>query len=239
MLKIAICDDDDYDRRMIKETLLKIQIQLCIDFKTFFFSSGEELLDEIENNSFNVIILDVFMKGIDGVETALKIRSLGEESHMIFISSDDKRFREFFQVYPVAFLDKPIETSNLSNVIERCLKLTKENKDRVFFYEEKGDKKFIRVNDIVYFESSKNKVIIQTLNEDITFYSTLSNVWNDIKHLDEFIMPHRRFIFNMKYVILKKDYVIIKKTKTEFKIGAKFKLETQERYFKFTERRFN
>lgn len=54
--------------------------------------------------------------------------------------------------------------------------------------------------------------------------------------MNQFVMTHRSFIFNLKYITVKSEKIIIKDTGEEFSIGEKHKADTQERYKNYIEK---
>lgn len=238
MLKIAHCDDMEQDRNNILFALSQIEEKWNEKFDIKSFSSGEDLCADIEKNHYDIILLDILMNGIDGVETATRVRNNGDESLIIFISSYDERVKELFDFGTIAFIDKPVDINQLEKVLIKANDIIKKKNDIFFSYEKNGATQHLPINDIVYLESKRNKIYIQTNKNMESFYGTITSVWQQLKVNRQFIMPHRSFIFNLKYVIIKSDKVIIRKTGEEYNIGLKYKENTQERYLDYIEKRF-
>lgn len=237
VLRIAICDDNDYDRTMIQNALIDIQINLNTDFDTTYFTCGEELCDDIKYNSYDVILLDILMDGIDGIETASIIRNLGEDSKLIFISSYDERIRELFDIDTIAFLDKPLDKVKLKNALNRCYEKTKTKNNENFSYKKSGRLYFLPINDIIYFQSIKNNIKVKTKTNEFIFTDSLIKIWAVINAYSNFIMPSRSFIVNLNYSLLENDCAIIEnkyqKEKLEIKIGRSFNKDSKSRYMKY------
>lgn len=238
MLKIAHCDDMEQDRNNILFALSQIEEKWNEKFDIKSFSSGEDLCADIEKNHYDIILLDILMNGIDGVETAIRIRNNGDESLIIFISSYDERVKELFDFGTIAFIDKPVDINQLEKALIKANDIIKKKNDIFFSYEKNGVTQHLPINDIVYFESKRNKIYIQTNKNMESFYGTVTSVWQLLKGNRQFIMPHRSFIFNLKYVIIKSDKVIIRSSGEEYNIGLKYKENTQERYLDYIEKRF-
>lgn len=85
MLRIAICDDNELDRRRLlaqieaKKQEYEIQLQE--------FSSGEELLDAMQQVQFSGVFLDIQMQGMDGEAVARKIREKDAGLCLYFIQA--------------------------------------------------------------------------------------------------------------------------------------------------------
>lgn len=237
MLKIAYCDDMEQDRDYIMRTLTQIEEKWREEFEVTTFSNGESLCEAAQKNQYDVILLDILMNGMDGIETAARIRAMGEECLIIFISRYDKRVKELFDFRTIAFLDKPIDMPMLETALYKAYSIIKKDKDNVFTYSRQGVIQYIPIKDIVYFESRRNEIIIHTIKGNESYYSTLISVWDSVKKFDQFIMPHRSFIFNLNYISMKSDKVYIRKSGETFNVGSKYKGDTHDRYVAFLEKR--
>ena len=74
MLKIAICDDEKVDRDRIRNILIATEIQWNMEFYISQFSSGEEFLVSLMDSSYDIILLDIKMNGVDGIEVARRLK---------------------------------------------------------------------------------------------------------------------------------------------------------------------
>lgn len=84
MLQIAICDDEQFYREKIEKLLRKffrghdLQYEICV------FSSGKEFLEQCENNvRFDIVFLDINMEEMDGIRTAMHIRSFHSNTFIV------------------------------------------------------------------------------------------------------------------------------------------------------------
>lgn len=104
MLRIGICDDErealeahaEQVRRIMRQMGMNADIQKC--------HTGNELLMEIEENGkFHIILLDIEMEHMNGIEVARKIRDTDAYVVLIFISAFDQYCKEAISVQPYAF----------------------------------------------------------------------------------------------------------------------------------------
>ncbi len=228
MLKVAYCDDMQSDRDNIIIALTQIEEIWKEKIDRHSFNSGEDLCESMIKNHYDVILLDILMDGIDGIETAMRIRRLGEESLIVFISSYDEKIKECFDYGTIAFLDKPVEVTKLEKALSKAYEIIKRDNEVFFTYTEKGTVQYVPMKDIIYFESKRNVIWIHTSKGEKKFYDTLATVWKKLELSPQFIMPHRSYIFNLKYVKIKSQKVIIKETNETFNIGTKFIESTQK-----------
>ena len=116
--------------------------------------------------------------------------------------------------------------------------ILKKDCETIFSYKKGRTLKYIPIKEILYFESSRNEVTVYTDSYEDTFYDTLSAIWLKLERMDQFIMPHRSYIFNLSYISLKsEDKLVIRNTNKTYNIGKKYKDNTQERYLKYIEKR--
>ena len=255
MLKIAYCDDCPRDRAKIMASLSNIEERWKEVFVMQSFDSGEALCEDLKQNSYDIILLDIVMSAMDGIETARTIRSMGESSKLIFISSYDDKIRELFQHGTIAFIDKPFEVEVLENALQVAHDIIKkdENEDRVFSYKKHGQLCFVPTKDILYFITHKNQVEIVTCKTQLIYADQIKNVWNIMSKNKEFIMPNQSYIFNLKHIMLKSNMIFLKSglrirsskhskidpnhDMESVNISRNYKDETCKRYMNYVEQR--
>ncbi|ONI43431.1 hypothetical protein AN641_10155 [Candidatus Epulonipiscioides gigas] len=238
MLTISVCDDMAQERIKLKEFLIKFQIQQNIEFEIYEFSSGEELLNSLPNRKYHIIFLDIVMKHeMDGIDTAQIIRSSSSDSLIIFISSYDRFMKKLFGINTIAFVQKPFNRVELIQALQEALL----HINKISFpYHQQNNIYYLPINDIIYFESNKNKVIIKTYNDTIEYRTTLKKVWDQVKIYNQFIRPNQSYIFNLRYSVISSNCIVPKLLEEAPQpISRLYKADTIERYQKYIEERFN
>ena len=81
---IAICDDEKTIRDQLSLHLNQIQEESGDDYHLFYYSSAEELLDNMPAD-LDVILLDIAMGDMTGMECAKNLRAKGYDVNIIFI----------------------------------------------------------------------------------------------------------------------------------------------------------
>ena len=114
-----------------------------------------------------------------------------------------------FEVQPLNFIKKPIDSRKLKKCIQLAIKLLKiENKS---FSYQKGNKiKRVDIKDILYFESKGKKIKFVTYNGSNYFYESLKSIAEELPKI--FVRPHGSFLVNFnKIKTLKSDLVLMEK----------------------------
>ncbi|MDP4094719.1 MAG: response regulator, partial [Bacillota bacterium] len=96
-IKIAICDDTMEDIELLSSALYTYDRS----FEIITYTNGETLIDEFLDSSLSVdiLFLDIYMPGIDGVKTAQKIRGERKDLKIIFISSSKEHYPQAYEVF--------------------------------------------------------------------------------------------------------------------------------------------
>src|SRR4051812_3020905 len=81
--------------------------------------NGIEALRVIEEQSPDLVLLDVQMPGLTGFEVARRIVRAGVETHLVFVTAYDQHAIEAFEVNAVDYLLKPVEAGRLATAVER------------------------------------------------------------------------------------------------------------------------
>lgn len=164
-INYIIADDDHLHRELTNQYLITIDKMNCIGI----CSSAEEVAEMMEVVVPDLLILDIEMPGISGLELA---RSLTQFPFIIFITSHSHFAKEAFDVDAVDFLTKPISTNRLERAVEKVKNLAemkrtiqksegfKINEKDSFFIKEKNAFLKICYSDVLYIESLSDFVII-------------------------------------------------------------------------------
>lgn len=237
MLRIAYCDDMQKDRDRIMSALSYIEEKWKDNFEIYSFNSGESLLDGLAESSYDIILLDILMGGIDGVKTAKSIRHLGIESKIVFISSCSDRIRELFSVGTVAFLDKPLSMDEFEQILKQVVDTIQKDKNNIFTYKANKNVYFLPLSEVKFFESKGQEIHIQTTKELITFYGSLKDVLKNLEDNLAFTMPHRSYVVNFKYVEITKSDIKIKNSDIIIPMGRGKRDAILDKFMTYMQRR--
>jgi DNA-binding LytR/AlgR family response regulator len=201
MLKIAICDDEQIVCADIEKIILDFQKESGIHLEVEVFYSGIDLYKFIENEyAFDLIFLDIEMKGLNGIQIGSKIRNELENyiTKIVYISSKDNYDRQLFEVQPMHFLPKPVEKEKVIADIKLALKILGK-RSNVFSYKIGHSVHKVPIKDILYFESLDREIKLVTIKGAVCFYSTMEAVLSQVSS-HQFIQIHRSYIINYAYV---------------------------------------
>jgi DNA-binding response OmpR family regulator len=108
--KVLIVDDNEHIRKLLSDFFS------FNGYGAITVSNGREALDILKDKSFSLIITDLNMPVMDGIELVIKIRSLNISLPIIGMSFDDKK-SEFLRAGADYFLSKPFIFHHLKSIV--------------------------------------------------------------------------------------------------------------------------
>jgi DNA-binding LytR/AlgR family response regulator len=202
ILKIAICEDTDEDASRLISYIEDININVDITR----FEAGEDMLvflDDSKGVNFDLIFLDIYMKELDGMDTARELRGRGVTSRIIFTTTSPEFSLDAFDVDAEQYLLKPLKRDGK---LEKILTKHLQNKMGKISVDANGDIIEINPNNIMYIESEGHNCIIHTPEEIIETGRgmTMENFEKLLimpsLTITNFIRCHRSYIVNFSYV---------------------------------------
>ena len=197
LIRIAICDDEkhmsDHIRAMTSDFFRKKNKE--IQFRTF--SSGEELLSY--DGQIDILFLDIQMKGMDGIETARKLRDSKFQGFLIFITVLKEMVFQSFEVQAYDYLVKPVDEKQFEKTMER-LYTSMQNVGEYSLLVQKGyEGRIIREDEIVFCEVIDRKIYLNlTSGEVVDYYERIENL--ETKLGSHFFRCHRSYLINLKHL---------------------------------------
>lgn len=236
MINVYLCDDNKEMIEFYSELLKKISYKNNIEINIEAFSSGENLLFEIEEtiSDTDIIYLDIEMEGINGIETAAKLRELGYKSEIIFITSCREYVFDAFDSSPLNYIVKGENNrEKFEDVFLKATRLVGERGKSSLVYKNGSETRKIKVDDIAYFEVVSRVVYVHYgKDEEFRFYSSINAVVNSVLNYS-FKRVHRSFVVNMKYIQSIKDKSLFLTNGVEIPIGKTYLKEVQEHFSTF------
>jgi DNA-binding NtrC family response regulator len=126
-INVLLVDDE---KDFVESLSERLQIR---DYKVTTAFSGDEAIKLVENNDFDVIILDVQMPGKSGVETLKEIKNIEQLAQVIMLTGHAtvKTAIEGMKNGAFDYLMKPTDTDDLIEMINKAYKIVAEQRDKI------------------------------------------------------------------------------------------------------------
>lgn len=118
-MNLAIVDDIERDSYTLRTLLSDYFKRKCIACHITVFSSGEDFLESSRPGSFDVVFLDIMMKGMNGMETARRLRIYDPHIPIIFVTVEESFALEGYTVQAADYILKPPKADRLELVMNR------------------------------------------------------------------------------------------------------------------------
>ena len=197
MIRIAICDDEkhmsDHIRAMASDFFRKKNRE--IQLRTFL--SGEELLNY--DGQIDILFLDIQMNGVDGLETARKLRAGKFRGFLIFITVLKEMVFQSFEVQAYDYLVKPVDEKQFGKTMERLYASMQNASEDSLLVQQGYEGRIVPKDEIVFFEVIDRKIYLNLASgEIIDYYERIENL--ETKLDGHFFRCHRSYLINLKHL---------------------------------------
>ncbi|MFQ8921369.1 MAG: LytR/AlgR family response regulator transcription factor [Clostridium paraputrificum] len=202
MLNICLCDDDVNVLNYYSSRISDLSGKNNYAFKIETFRSGESLIFELEDNPnrFNIIIIDILMKNINGIETTKILRKYGYNGIIIFLTSSKEFALDSFRVEPLNYILKNDSDDRFNNIFLKAAEQVYKNSNKNIIVLSKPQSKVINLDTIIYMESLNKKVILHKISgETEEVNCVFKDIYEKVRE-HGFIRCHKSYIVNIKYV---------------------------------------
>ncbi|MDE6518709.1 MAG: LytTR family DNA-binding domain-containing protein [Acetatifactor sp.] len=197
-LSIAVCDDNETDLQYITGMVNAWAMQERIPVSVRTFPSAEAFLFHYsEDKDYDILLLDVEMGKLNGIDLAKQIRVQNNHVQIVFITGYPDFIAEGYEVSALHYLMKPVKPKKLEGVLSRAADLSREERP---FLLVSSERETIRVffDDIYYAESQGHYMLIHTQQ---TQYRVRMTVSGFLEKLDEgFYRCSRSFVVSLRHI---------------------------------------
>ncbi len=188
MIRLFICDDDSAERKRIENNLLvymsnnpSVSIDYCV------FSSPYEMLYEAEKSGApDIVLLDIYMPEMTGMETAKVLLRISSTTDIIFITTSSDYALDAFSLHAYDYIKKPFTQEKFDSSIGRAVK-EKSTKEWILLTSD-GKIHRIDIDDIIYVETvDKRRLFVLKSGEVL-------KVWLSSKELEELLLHYNGII---------------------------------------------
>ena len=197
-LHIAVCDDETVDREETIRLTENILREEDIPYRIDAFDRGAALLGAIQKGAqFHILLLDVIMEGLDGMELAAALRERGTQTAIVFVSSNRDMALRGYEVAAVRYLAKPLDPERLHEALMFCYEAHFEQKE--ILLPTSGGWSRILPSDIIFAETWERGVRL-TLRDGQADASVKISDLAAMLPDRQFVLCHRTVLVNLAYV---------------------------------------
>lgn len=202
ILKIAVCEDNPSDLSVLKGELEKYFSSRSIGGSSVFyycFRSGEELLDAAGGFKYDLVLLDIYMEFMDGMEVARRIRMENRSVPIVFTTNSDDHAMEGYEVGAAGYLMKPVSSTKLCSVLDRIFSAALGDGTVRFFCRRR--KVELDMSGILFIESMGRSLLVHCAGGEVyRVNEKLDDVEKRMGNPD-FLRCHKSYLVNMSHIV--------------------------------------
>lgn len=208
-MHIAILDDVLADRQSLYSIVQRYFEERSLQVWMKTYEDGETLLREYHEQNFDLMFLDIFMEGKNGMEIAHELRARNYQGSLIFTTSSKEYAVEGYEVQAMNYLLKPVSEASVFHVLNRCEHVCRQAKNYIVVKEGRLMVKIL-LNTILYTDYYNHYIQIHTKEHTYRTYLSFADFSELLKGYPQFISCYRNMIVNMDHVetIDHQDFVL-------------------------------
>lgn len=198
-LRIAVVEDQPVERDLIIAYLVEWAKRRSFELTTVPFCSSEDFLFEwMDDQAFQLVILDIQMAEMDGFELAQRLRRDDPGLQILFVTGVDDYLAAGYEVGAINYLLKPLQEEKFWQTLDRCF-LGQKAVRREILLTEQGEHYRIRQEDVLYIESEGHYLHVVTPARTYRIRAR----WHSLEALlapELFVRTHRSYIVGIRYI---------------------------------------
>ena len=204
-MKILIVDDEP----LARERLVDLLGELERDYSSLEAGNGLDALKTAEQENPEIVLMDIRMPGMDGLESALHMSGLEPAPAVIFTTAYEEHAIAAFDANAVDYLLKPVRSDRLAKALEKAATVSRARINQI--KQQQGDNRrshlsatthgrieLIPVKDIICFKADQKYVTVYWQGKETLVDDPLKSLEDEFG--DQFIRIHRNALVAIEYI---------------------------------------
>lgn len=197
MYRVAIVEDSAKSAEKLKRYLKRFSQERNMPLKYSAFMDGMEFISDYKAD-FDVVLMDIEMPHMDGMEAARRLREIDEEVCLIFVTNLAHYAIEGYEVRAMDFLVKPVEYDNFSLKLQKALASRSRMQKKEIVLNSGSGIRRIRLDEIHYIEVMDHNLIYHTTGGDFGERGSIREKEESLKDFG-FARASNSFLVNLHY----------------------------------------
>lgn len=194
-LRTLIVDDEELARSRMRTLLGDCRTPAAVVVGEA--AEGESALQQIDSMPLDVVLLDIHMPGIDGVELATVLHQRETGPAVIFVTAHAAHAVTAFELDAVDYLTKPVRGERLQQALQKAERSIKERRASLgdappvesLLIQDRGRTERVPLSEVLYLRSEHKYITVRTATRSLIMDGSLSEL--ESRHADRFVRAHR------------------------------------------------
>ena len=208
-MKVAIVDDLKTELEMLRGYLMDFAVAESKEFDISTYESGDRFLEDF-SGQFDLILMDIDMPGLNGIDTARAIRKVDESVVLMFVTAMPQYALTGYEVDAIDYVIKPVSYPDFALKLKKALRYVKQVKaDEPVVLSTKEGLVTLNISEIYYVESALHYCIYHTKDKEYRVRENISAVEQRLSPFG-FARCNAGYLVSLKHVkaIIKDDVIV-------------------------------
>lgn len=193
IIRVAVVDDEKIFTDQLREYLERYGRESGNEIRMTFFSDGDEIAENYSGD-YDIILMDIQMRFMDGMSAAEKIRKKDQEVIIMFITNMTQYAIRGYEVDALDYIVKPVEYFAFSQKLGRAIERMKRRDQHFISIPIEDGVQKLEIAGIYYIESRGHTLVYETKAGSFDSRGTM-------KELEEILLPYGFFRSNKGYLV--------------------------------------
>ena len=203
IIRIAVVEDDEREIRKVTEYLERFRDENGLVLNIRSFRDGEDLAEDYRPE-YDLILMDIQMRFMDGMTAAQKIREADPEVTLIFLTSMAGYAIKGYEVDALDYILKPVSYETFARKLKRAVERLDQDRGHHLVLAMKDGMLKLDVSRILYIESRGHQMIYRTVDGEYETRGRMDDLEKELKPYG-FFRSNRGYLVNMSRVAGVKD----------------------------------
>lgn len=207
-MRAAVIDDERFERETLLDYMARFSAESGNDIEVNQYSSGDALLQDYRE-MYDLLIFDIEMPGISGIEAARRVREIDGSVVILFVTNAAQYAISAFDVEAVDYVLKPVAYQDFSLKLRKAIRYIRRNRDEKITLHTTDGIARLSVKKIVYVESMLHYLTYHTQDGDYRVRQTMGEAEETLSSF-QFARCAKSFLVNLHHVraIEKSDVIV-------------------------------
>lgn len=233
-MRIAVCDDDKREISRIRKLIAEYETRCEKSIDCQYFMNSTEFLCDLRGGEYDLVLMDVLMPGVSGLQAAQELRERDKNVRLIFVSASPEFAVESYRVGAYYYLLKPIDAKTFFSLLDKIGRELSAQLEQGFVLKSREGVVQIAFAKLVYVEVMNKTVFFHLADDSVReTTATLADVEGKLLRRPEFLKTHRSYFVNLNYIQVIDINCVIMKSGDSVPVSRQRRSQVQDAYMNF------
>ncbi len=232
-MRIAVIDNCADDRAELKNEIEEAGRKTCLSLGISEFENGEDFLAAADEEAFDLAFLDIYMEGMNGIETAERLRGICPGCLFVFVTVSSAYALDGFRVRALHYLVKPFSSGDIEKVLKEAAMRLKEGCK--ILVQDGNTPISIPLSSICYIICQGHYLMLHTSRGIIRWRQTFAALCEMLAPYPQFFTCNRGMLVNLEHVkkLVEGSNCFLMDDNTSLPVRKNSRAEARRRYLDF------